>query len=95
MREIRLPIRQLAEFLCRSGSLDSRGGGFDRALKGARLHRRLQKQGGEGYAAEVYLKERFELDGLALILEGRADGILCRRRAVSSFSYPSERSVYR
>ena len=75
MREIRLPIRQLAEFLCRSGSLDSRGGGFDRALKGARLHRRLQKQGGEGYAAEVYLKERFELDGLALILEGRADGI--------------------
>ena len=52
MREIRLPIRQLAEFLCRSGSLDSRGGGFDRARKGARLHRRLQKQGGEGYAGE-------------------------------------------
>ena len=30
-----LPIRQLAEFLLRTGSIDSRFSGFDRALEGA------------------------------------------------------------
>ena len=53
MSDIRLPIRQLVEFLLRSGSIDSRFAGFDRALEGARIHRRLQKAAGEGYAAEV------------------------------------------
>ena len=40
---IRLPIRQLVEFLLRTGSIDSRFTGFDRANEGARIHRRLQK----------------------------------------------------
>ena len=52
---IRLPIRQLVEFLLRTGSIDSRFTGFDRANEGARIHRRLQKAAGDGYAAEVYL----------------------------------------
>ena len=34
-----LSIRQLAEFLLRTGSIDSRFSGFDRALEGARLLR--------------------------------------------------------
>ena len=46
MSDIRLPIRQLVEFLLRSGSIDSRFAGFDRALEGARIHRRLQKAAG-------------------------------------------------
>ena len=37
-----LPIRRLVEFLLRTGSIDSRFTGFDRALEGARLHRKLQ-----------------------------------------------------
>ena len=41
MSDIRLPIRQLVEFLLRSGSIDSRFAGFDRALEGARIHRRV------------------------------------------------------
>ncbi len=44
----RLPIRQLVEFLLRTGSIDSRFTGFDRANEGARIHRRLQKAAGEG-----------------------------------------------
>ena len=50
-----LPIRRLVEFLLRTGSIDSRFTGFDRANEGARIHRRLQKAAGEGYAAEVFL----------------------------------------
>ena len=38
-----LPIRRLVEFLLRSGSIDSRFTGFDRANEGARLHRKLQR----------------------------------------------------
>ena len=53
MSSVRLPIRQLVEFLLRSGSIDSRFSGFDRALEGARIHRRLQKAAGDGYEAEV------------------------------------------
>ena len=55
MASIHLPIRQLVEFLLRTGSIDSRFTGFDRANEGARIHRRLQKAAGEGYAAEVFL----------------------------------------
>ena len=38
-----LPIRRLAEFLLRRGSIDARFTGFDRANEGARLHRKLQR----------------------------------------------------
>ena len=75
MPTIHLPIRQLVEFLLRTGSIDSRFTGFDRANEGARIHRRLQKAAGEGYAAEVFLTAEREMDGIAFALEGRADGI--------------------
>ena len=55
MSSIHLPIRQLVEFLLRTGSIDSRFTGFDRALEGARIHRKLQKAAGEDYQAEVFL----------------------------------------
>ena len=55
MASIHLPIRQLVEFLLRTGSIDSRFAGFDRANEGARIHRKLQKAAGEGYQAEVFL----------------------------------------
>lgn len=76
MAEIRLAVRQLVEFLLRSGDIDSRFAGFERALEGARIHRRLQKQGGEGYAAEVFLTGSRTVEGITFTVEGRADGIL-------------------
>ena len=75
MANIRLPVRQLVEFLLRTGSIDSRFTGFDRALEGARIHRRLQKAAGDSYAAEVALCADREADGLTFTIEGRADGI--------------------
>lgn len=81
MPAIHLPIRQLVEFLLRTGSIDSRFAGFDRALEGARIHRRLQKAAGEGYEAEVFLTAEREADGISFTLEGRADGILRTRAA--------------
>ena len=51
--QVRLSVRQLVEFLRNTGSIDNRFTGFDRALEGARIHRRLQKAAGDGYEAEV------------------------------------------
>ena len=76
MCRIHLPVRQLVEFLLRSGSIDSRFTGFDRANEGARIHRRLQKAAGEGYEPEVFLTGEYRAAGLCFVVEGRADGIL-------------------
>lgn len=75
MAQIRLAIRQLVEFLMQRGDIDSRFAGFDRANEGARIHRRLQKQAGEGYRAEVPLTLTRTVGGVEYTLEGRADGI--------------------
>ncbi len=75
---VTLPVRQLAEFLLRGGSIDDRFGGFDRANEGARLHRLLQKQAKREYAdyqAEVALRETLVCAGVEYTVEGRADGI--------------------
>ncbi len=79
MFEIRISVRRLVEFLLRSGNLDSGAGAGslqDRAAEGARIHRRLQKEGGEGYRAEVSFSHREEWDGIGCTVEGRADGLL-------------------
>lgn len=73
-----LPVRRLVEFLLRTGSIDSRFTGFDRANEGARLHRRLQKLATRehpDYKAEVPLRQEYLCEGVAYTVEGRADGI--------------------
>ena len=83
MPAFRLPVRQLVEFLLRTGSIDSRFTGFDRANEGARIHRKLQKAAGEGYAAEVFLSGEREAAGIPFTIEGRADGIFTDEAGVT------------
>lgn len=75
MAQVHLSVRQLVEFLLQTGSIDSRFSGFDRAAEGARIHRRLQRAEGKGYDAEVYLKQEYTAEGVAYLIDGRADGI--------------------
>lgn len=70
-----LSVRELVEFILRSGSIDSRFGGFDRAKEGARIHRKLQKAEKDSYQPEVRLSNTMELDGYVFRVSGRADGI--------------------
>jgi DNA excision repair protein ERCC-2 len=53
----RISVRNLVEFILQSGDLDNRRGTIDKdaMLKGSRLHRKLQKQMGGDYRAEVAL----------------------------------------
>lgn len=78
MEEIKISVRNLVEFLLRSGDIDQRHG--KRTEKnamqmGSRLHRKIQKQMGEGYQAEVPLKTVWETEEYRICVEGRADGI--------------------
>ncbi len=75
MASIHLPIRQLVEFLLRTGSIDSRFTGFDRANEGARIHRKLQKGRRGGLSGRGIPQRGREACGIAFTLEGRADGI--------------------
>lgn len=80
-REIRVSVRNLVEFVLRSGDIDNRrtAGRQREAMEaGSRLHRKIQKRMGPDYRAEVALKHRVEEEGFSLLIEGRADGILRR-----------------
>ena len=55
--EIKISVRDLVEFLMRSGDLEEGGAGAseEAMLEGARMHRRLQREEGPDYMAEVPL----------------------------------------
>ena len=74
---VRISVRNLVEFILRSGDLDNRRGSADKEamLKGSRLHRKIQSQMGSHYRAEVSLKYTTEYDDVSIAVEGRADGI--------------------
>ncbi len=75
---IRISVRNLVEFILRSGDLDNRRGGrADREamLAGGRLHRKIQRQMGASYQAEVALKLLVPMGDFDCQVEGRADGI--------------------
>lgn len=75
-RAIHLSVKDLVAFALRSGSIDNRFGGFDRAREGAAIHRRLQKMAGERYEAEVPLRRKVCFESYCFDLQGRADGII-------------------
>ena len=75
---LKISVRNLVEFIYRSGDIDNRTGGVpdaDAMLAGSRIHKKIQKKMGTGYRAEVSLKMEVERDGYRITVEGRADGI--------------------
>lgn len=85
---IKLSVRNLVEFILRSGDIDNRyGGGMqtEAMQRGSRLHRRLQKKAGPSYHAEVPLKMEFQEKDYTIILEGRADGIIIAEKPVRDY----------
>lgn len=75
---IRISVRNLVEFILREGDIDNRKGGISdkEAMQlGGRIHRKIQRQMGSDYHAEVPLKIEIPCDGFWIQIEGRADGI--------------------
>ena len=77
--KIFISVRNLVEFILRSGDLDNTGQASpdkDAMLKGANLHRKLQAKMGADYKAEVPLKTELKRGDVIICLEGRADGVI-------------------
>lgn len=79
--QIRISVRNLVEFVLRSGDLDNRRSvkaEYDAMQLGSRLHRKIQSSMEAGYRSEVSLKYTACYQEVLILLEGRADGIAVR-----------------
>lgn len=77
---IHISVRNLVEFILRSGDIDNRTAGADKdaMLMGGKIHRKIQRRMGAEYQAEVPLKYEVQCRGFTLSVEGRADGVIKR-----------------
>lgn len=75
---IQVSVRQLVEFVLRSGNIDNRHSSSveNAMLEGSRLHRLIQKRMGDNYYPEVLLRYAYETPRFFIEIEGRADGII-------------------
>lgn len=85
-KEIRISVRSLVEFIMRSGDIDSTHSGrneVEAMQAGGRIHRKLQKQMGPNYTAELPLSITLPITyddvSFDLTVEGRADGIISNK----------------
>jgi len=92
-KEIKISVRNLVEFIMRSGDLDNTQGGRNETeamQAGSRIHRKIQKQMGANYTAEVPLSITVPVNNddisFDLTVEGRADGIIVNDLENDKFS---------
>lgn len=76
--QIKVSVRQLVEFILRSGDIDNRHhASVESAMQeGSRIHRMIQKRMGSEYQAEVTLRYTHLTPNYTLVVEGRADGVI-------------------
>ncbi|MGB8455120.1 MAG: ATP-dependent DNA helicase [Anaerocolumna sp.] len=99
--KIKISVRNLVEFILRSGDLDNRTGGrrdTDAMQEGSRIHRKIQKQMGSDYSAEFPLTITIPVTrddiSFELCIEGRADGIISRAEESPSIVIDEIKGVY-
>ncbi|MCI8485107.1 MAG: ATP-dependent DNA helicase [Lachnospiraceae bacterium] len=79
METIKISVRNLVEFILRSGDIDNRQGKAaqkEAMQEGSRIHRKIQRRMGASYQSEVPLKIELNRKRYVLVIEGRADGII-------------------
>ncbi len=79
MEQIKISVRNLVEFILRSGDIDNRYGKAaqkEAMQEGSRIHRKIQKQMGSSYQPEVALKIQVGREQYTIAIEGRADGVI-------------------
>ena len=79
MEQIKISVRNLVEFILRSGDIDNRRGRAaqkEAMQEGSKIHRKIQRRMGASYQPEVSLKIELKRPKYLLMIEGRADGII-------------------
>lgn len=74
--QIRISVRNMIEFLLRSGDIHIAMSSTRQLQQGTKIHRKLQAETGEDYQAEVRLSLETEFEEFSILVEGIADGIL-------------------
>lgn len=74
--KIKVSVRNLVEFVLRSGDIDNSFMSMSRAVDGTKAHQKVQKSYGLEYNPEVTLKHSINYDIFTIELQGRADGII-------------------
>lgn len=96
-QEVRVSVRNLVEFILRNGDIDQKMGvlrDVDAMQAGSHAHRKLQKQGGSNYKAEVSLKRKVDVDAsLCIQVEGRADGLIINPQDSTDVMIEDRKSV--
>ncbi len=83
MKICTLSVRELVEFILRSGSINSQYRSSKRAVEGTKIHSKIQKKHkrfaklkGVTYESEVSLNVNSEYNDFIFEVEGRADGVV-------------------
>lgn len=81
MAKLKISVRNLIEFILRSGDISSKSAGSSpaRLEEGTRAHvahQKMRQQSSPDYVKEYYLKYEVTIEGYDFIVDGRADGIL-------------------
>lgn len=75
-RIVKISVRNLVEFVLRSGDLVATFTSSARAVDGSKIHRKIQQSQGSEYQSEVTLSIIIERDDVILQVSGRADGVI-------------------
>jgi len=75
VKEVKISVRNLIEFVKRSGDIDRRFFSNKRAIEGIKAHQKIQKSYTKNYLTEVFLRTHEEIEDINFTVEGRADGI--------------------
>ena len=83
-REFRISVRDLVEWVLRTGDLgsDSDFTSPARLIEATKAHQNIQKSRPAGYQAEVVVKYQVDLGDSVLVINGRIDGLLQLENAV-------------
>lgn len=71
-----ISVRELVEFIKRSGDITPVNISSSRALAGTKAHQKIQKQAPDYYTAEVPVRIKYEVEAFDLVIGGRIDGII-------------------
>ncbi|MEN8757829.1 MAG: hypothetical protein ABF303_05150, partial [Desulfobacterales bacterium] len=74
-RKLNIAVRELVEFVCRSGDLTVSFSGARRAVEAIRAHQKIQNSRPQTYRPEVSISLQHESDAILLRISGRIDGV--------------------
>lgn len=76
MQQMRITVREIIEYVMRSGDISAVFLSSKRMADGIKAHQKFQKQSKEQYEREVSIDMLVSRDGVEILLSGRIDGVI-------------------